>query len=257
MIKRIILIFILIFIFFNSAYATQTENNGLQPIKKIYLKKNTDNSYYFCIDFSDDASFVPRIHTFPNGVKLILSFKRNIRAPQTKKMKNHKLINGYFFDKIGDKTLMMVLSLKEKVNFSEKRYTNNSIKLKFNTKKKYNIVIDAGHGGKDPGTVCISGDYEKNITLVAAIELRNELLSSGRYNVILTRDQDQFMPIKDRKTRAFGSDFLISLHTDNNSDKNIRGMSIYTLPTLDFIKNKENIISEEEKKKTYYKILSK
>lgn len=254
-IKRIIFIFVSIFIFFQSGYASQIEHSGIQPIQKIYLQKNSDDSYSFCIDFVDGAVFSPRIHTLPNGVKLILSFQRNVQTPKAREMLNHRLIYGYFFEQIGTSSLLMILSLREKVIFTEKRYTSNSIKLTFKIKKKHNIVIDAGHGGKDPGTKCLSGDYEKNIALVTAIELRNELIASGRYNVILTRDRDKFVSINERKALAAGADLLISLHTDSNSDKNMRGMSVYTLPILNFIKTKDNL-PEETENNQYYKILS-
>ncbi len=253
-IKKSCVIFILICIFLPFVCATQTKVSNIQPIKKIYLKKESDK-YYFCVDFENSVHFSPRIHTLPKGAKLILSFKEKVRAPKTPKIKNHKLINGYFFEQIGESSLLMILSLKERVNFVEKRYTNNSIRLGFKLQKKRNIVIDAGHGGKDPGTRCLSGDYEKNIALIAAIELRNKLTASGKYNVILTRDRDQFVPIEKRKELAANADLLISLHTDSNSDKKMRGMSVYTLPTLDFVKNESTIPQQESDE--YYKNLAR
>lgn len=241
--------------FSRPGHASQVEFSDIQPIKKIYLQKNSDDSYNFCIDIADDAAFSPRIHTLSNGVKLILSFQRRVRVPKSRELLDHRLIYGYFFERIGPSSLLMVLSLRKKVVFTEKRYTGNSIKLTFKIKKKHNIVIDAGHGGKDPGTRSISGDYEKNIALISAIELRNKLISSERYNVTLTRDRDESMSTDERKALAANADLLISLHTDSNSSRNMRGMSVYTLPTLDFMKEK-NMFSEEGEKNQYYKILS-
>jgi N-acetylmuramoyl-L-alanine amidase len=208
----------------------------VQPVKKVSLKRNVDD-FLFCIDFADRAKFSPRIHILPTGVKVILSFREPITAPKTKRM-NHPIINGYFFERIGASSMMMILSLKEKAVFTEKRYTQNSIKIGFKIPPKRSIILDAGHGGKDPGTNGISGDFEKNITLVMAIELRNALLNSGRYKVTLTRDRDSFISIEDRKKTiaSANADLLISLHTDSNNDRNLRGISVYTLPNWNLLK---------------------
>ncbi|MDR3180098.1 MAG: N-acetylmuramoyl-L-alanine amidase [Holosporaceae bacterium] len=236
----------------------KTSPNNLKlknPIKKIYLKRE-NNKCFFCVDFIDDISFTPRIHMLSNGAKILLSFSEAVIAPQTKSI-NHSLIKGYFFEKFGDASLMLVLALKENVVFTEKVYTQNTIKIGFMISKKRVIAIDAGHGGKDPGTRCFNGDFEKNITLVMAIELRECLLKSGKYRVMLTRDNDSFLSIDERKTKidSAKTDLLISLHTDSNNDKNIRGISIYTLPNLDYLtKLSKKYIDNAD---NYYRILAK
>lgn len=254
MFKKSYILFILICILFLfDINGDQKSLDALQPIKKIYLKYDEEQDY-FCMDFIDGITFSPIIYTLPKGVKLILTFSKKIALPANKFFRNHKIINGYFFERVGDSSVMMILSLKNEVTFTEKKYTKSHIKLGFRVKQKRTVVIDAGHGGKDPGSMGIDGDFEKNITLVAAIELRNKLIASGRYNVILTRDRDQFIPIDERKMNLHGADLLISLHTDSNSDKGIHGMSIYTLPTVDFLKNKSQI--SNEKVNNYHKRLS-
>jgi N-acetylmuramoyl-L-alanine amidase len=228
-----------------------------QPIKKIFLKKEGER-YFFCVDFLDGIKFTPRVHTLSNGVKLILSFNRLIRKPNIKPIKNHSIVNGVFFELIGNSSLMMVLSLKNNVTFSGKSYTSNSVKIGFNAIKKKVIVIDAGHGGKDPGTKGITGDLEKNIALVMAIELRNRLLNSGRYKVYLIRDKDQFVSIDDRKklVNLYKADMLISLHTDSNNDEKIRGISVYTLPNIDSITKMADRANFGNDTENYYKILA-
>jgi N-acetylmuramoyl-L-alanine amidase len=93
------------------------------------------------------------------------------------------------------------------------------------------IVIDPGHGGVDPGAIGVSGIYEKNITLAAARDLRNELLRLGGYRVILTRNRDKFIRLRDRV--AFGrnadADLFVSLHADTMPNRKVRGASVYTL----------------------------
>lgn len=94
------------------------------------------------------------------------------------------------------------------------------------------IVIDAGHGGKDPGTI---GDYartkEKNITLSYARELGKHLLNTKRYKVYLIRDSDSYVSLKGRvaKARRLHADLFISLHANAAADRNVSGFSIYTL----------------------------
>lgn len=92
------------------------------------------------------------------------------------------------------------------------------------------IVIDAGHGGKDPGAL---GDHarEKDVTLAAAKALKRRLERDGRYVVVLTRTGDEFVPLEDRVqiARRVDADLFISLHADAGSDPGVRGATVYTL----------------------------
>jgi N-acetylmuramoyl-L-alanine amidase len=92
------------------------------------------------------------------------------------------------------------------------------------------IVIDPGHGGIDPGALG-SDTMEKNITLSVAKQLRQALLATGRFRVVLTRDKDTFVPLRDRFkiARDKGADLFISLHADSNPSNAARGASVYTL----------------------------
>jgi N-acetylmuramoyl-L-alanine amidase len=93
------------------------------------------------------------------------------------------------------------------------------------------VVIDPGHGGKDPGAIAASGAREKDITLAAAQALKTALRRTGRYEVVLTRAGDEFIELDDRVTRAreLGADLFISLHADAGRRNEVRGASIYTL----------------------------
>lgn len=93
------------------------------------------------------------------------------------------------------------------------------------------IVIDAGHGGKDPGSLSKDGLKEKDVTLAAAMALRDELLATGRYDVALTRSTDIFIELEDRPTKArnLGADLFISIHADAGPKPATRGASVYTL----------------------------
>ena len=92
------------------------------------------------------------------------------------------------------------------------------------------IVIDAGHGGHDPGAHG-SDSKEKDVTLAAAKALRDRLQRSGRYKVVMTRDTDVFVALEKRVqiARRANADLFLSLHADSGEDSNIRGATAYTL----------------------------
>ncbi len=92
------------------------------------------------------------------------------------------------------------------------------------------VVLDPGHGGRDPGTIGTStGVHEKTITLAAAQELRRQLEASGHCRVVLTRTRDVFVPLAGRVAfaRRREAALFLSLHAD--SAPGARGASVYTL----------------------------
>lgn len=93
------------------------------------------------------------------------------------------------------------------------------------------IVIDAGHGGSDPGAVGRSGLKEKSVTLKAAQELKTLLHATGRYKVVLSRSSDKYVDheARLRVARANGADLFISVHADATEGTSARGASVYTL----------------------------
>lgn len=97
--------------------------------------------------------------------------------------------------------------------------------------KNWVIVLDPGHGGADPGAIGVTGVYEKIVTLSAARDLSKILKKSGKYDVILTRNSDKFLRLRDRVSIARGAaaDIFISLHADAIKKRNVRGASVYTL----------------------------
>lgn len=95
------------------------------------------------------------------------------------------------------------------------------------------VVIDPGHGGRDPGArAAVAGINEKDVTLALARAIRDELAASGRVRVALTREDDRFIPLEGRYSiaRRLGADLFISLHADAApSNDSARGATIYTL----------------------------
>lgn len=93
------------------------------------------------------------------------------------------------------------------------------------------IVVDAGHGGVDPGATGVSGELEKDIVLSIAKSLGDTLQDTGRYNVVMTRDSDIFLSLKARVAagRRVKADLFISVHADSAPNSHARGASVYTL----------------------------
>jgi N-acetylmuramoyl-L-alanine amidase len=93
------------------------------------------------------------------------------------------------------------------------------------------VLLDPGHGGKDPGAIGVSGTYEKYIALDIAQELRRQLEASGRYRVDLTRTRDVFIPLEDRVgiAQRRGANLFVSMHADALGNPHVRGASVYTL----------------------------
>lgn len=97
--------------------------------------------------------------------------------------------------------------------------------------RKYVVVIDAGHGGEDPGAAGRGGIIEKRITLTIAKELERQLSETGRYRAILTRSTDKYIKLRERVAIAkrAKADLFISIHADKIDRTGVRGASIYTL----------------------------
>lgn len=94
------------------------------------------------------------------------------------------------------------------------------------------VVIDPGHGGRDPGATGASGEVqEKDLTLLVARELRAELARRGRVRIALTRDGDASLELDGRAelARRLGADLFISLHADSASEPQARGATVYSL----------------------------
>lgn len=93
------------------------------------------------------------------------------------------------------------------------------------------VVIDAGHGGKDPGAG-IGAVKEKALTLSLALALRDELLRQGGIRVALTRSDDTYVTLEERPAiaRRLGADLFISIHADStDGDGSAMGATVYTL----------------------------
>lgn len=96
---------------------------------------------------------------------------------------------------------------------------------------RFVIALDPGHGGIDTGAEGVSGTIEKDLTLSFSNELKALLEASGRYRVIMTRDEDIFVRLDERVriAREHGAKLFLSIHADTIRYKGLRGATVYTV----------------------------
>lgn len=159
--------------------------------------------------------------------------------------KNHRVVIDLSFDDMRQADLIgeliddiekteSISSLIDKINKKEpsaNQLTKQPIYNISQTPKKPRIIIDAGHGGKDPGAEGLRGTKEKVLALIYAKSIKRALEDTGKYKVYLTRDQDFFIDLHERVSiaRRLKCDLFISVHADSATNSNARGLSIYTL----------------------------
>ncbi len=110
------------------------------------------------------------------------------------------------------------------------------------------IVLDPGHGGRDPGASGVDGLEEADINLLAARELRDRLRSNRDFRVVMTRDSDTYVDLEDRVdiARNAGADLFISLHADSSGGgAHVRGASVYTLAERAEARARTDILARE------------
>ncbi|MEN2993998.1 MAG: N-acetylmuramoyl-L-alanine amidase [Thermodesulfovibrio sp.] len=134
---------------------------------------------------------------------------------------------------------------------SPKKSEEKESKIMFKRK----IVIDPGHGGKDPGAIGPTGLKEKDVTLDIALKIRDILKNDPFFEVILTRDKDVFIPLNQRTEIAnkVEADLFISIHTNASPNSLARGIETYILNWTDDeeairVAARENAISVKKMK---------
>ncbi|GAB4388407.1 MAG: N-acetylmuramoyl-L-alanine amidase [Thermodesulfovibrionales bacterium] len=96
------------------------------------------------------------------------------------------------------------------------------------------VVLDAGHGGKDPGAIGPGGLMEKDVVLDVALKVK-EILSDKGYEVVLTRDSDRFLSLEERTVIANreDADLFVSIHANANRKRDVKGIETYLLNWTD------------------------
>ena len=137
----------------------------------------------------------------------------------------YKKISIFFKTSILYNTLSAQGDSEIKIQIEKDQKTNSADRL---------IVLDAGHGGKDPGAISPNGNKEKDINLDITLKL-NERLNSLGYKTILTRDYDTFIDLYERPNIANinNGDIFISIHSNAIADKNISGLQVLYCPATE------------------------
>jgi N-acetylmuramoyl-L-alanine amidase len=112
------------------------------------------------------------------------------------------------------------------------------------------VVIDAGHGGHDPGAIsAATGLREKDLTLKVAHAIKDQLLATGRVRVALTREGDSFLILQERYglARKLGASLFISVHCDSALSGDASGATVYTLSEVASDKEAARLAARENK----------
>ena len=117
-------------------------------------------------------------------------------------------------------------------------------------KKEFIIVLDAGHGGRDPGAVGKKGTLEKDITLAVAKKMKTLINRTSGYRAVLTREGDRFIALRNRvkKARDLQADLFISIHADSFRSPKVKGASVYALSLNGASSEAARWIAEKENK---------
>jgi N-acetylmuramoyl-L-alanine amidase len=129
-----------------------------------------------------------------------------------------------------------VVPLDFKPKVIDRLYAEAAKKKGFALAKARRIMIDAGHGGKDPGAVGYSGLQEKGVVLDICRQLKKILQERG-FDVELTREDDRFLSLSERTLMAsqYNADLFVSVHANASTANNAYGLEVYASQDLGFL----------------------
>ena len=200
------------------------------------------------IKFSDNFSLPPnkgivkevRLGSFNDDIsRIVFDLNKPLKNIKTKLLKPSS----------GKKRMLYIelevnkVILSTKIDNNKKTFQQSKL-----SKKRRTIIIDPGHGGKDPGTSYQGKLNEKDIVLNFSKVLKEKLINDG-YRVFLTREIDKFIKLNDRVefAKKKGADLFISIHADASKKDNVRGFSVYTLSEKKMDKEAEKVANLENK----------
>ena len=188
------------------------------------------------ISLTDQVEFTQRRLSSPD--RLYFDLKQSRINGETKK--NISVSNGMLkavrAGQFDDSTVRVVLDLGKITDYKIVKLEDPSRiiidiygQATFSEKKR--IVIDAGHGGHDPGAIGPNKVYEKDVVLDIALKLRDLLQKNQNYEVFLTRDKDVFIPLEQRTAIANSknADLFVSIHANASPNRSAKGIETYML----------------------------
>ena len=166
-------------------------------------------------------------HNRPGVVRLVLDLKAEVK-PQVFTLKpiaeyGHRLVLD-LYPMVPLDPLAALIEEAQKPKAPDKSKASKVARLAI-------IVIDAGHGGEDPGATGRHGSREKNITLTIARRLKGLVDAEPNMRALLTRDGDYYLPLHVRvdKARKVKADLFVSIHADAFIRQHARGSSVFAL----------------------------
>lgn len=248
-----------------------------QTIQDIRLATTPNDGVRFVAELDKQADV--SVSKLSNPPRLVLDFKKAQFDAQVlqKKWPTVGFVNACRTGNPSDQLSRIVLDFPDNCQWEEKHFslepqsaknwrfvvdlkqTNSSktqTKASTNTqtvKKKKIIVLDPGHGGRDPGAISRSGKYEKDLVLKMAKETK-EFLEKAGYKVVLTRSKDVFISLRGRikKAHEANGDLFISIHADSAKNSSAKGLSIYTISEKASDKEAEALAERENKADILY-----
>ena len=189
------------------------------------IQKHFPAPKYSIIENYRHGAFKPNVHRIVLDAKGPVDIKKSFYLKPNGSGK-HRLVIDMIEAKGKPKALR-----KYKAPKKPKKQAKATPTKKRKPNKKPVVVIDAGHGGVDPGAIGARRVYEKRITLEISRRIKQELEKTGRYTVHLTRNRDVYLKLKERRQIAQdkNADLFISIHADSIKNKSLRGLSVYTL----------------------------
>ncbi|MCS5421492.1 MULTISPECIES: N-acetylmuramoyl-L-alanine amidase family protein [Psychrilyobacter] len=217
-INLILLFFILATIGFSNQILLQNLRfNGNPPQMVIDVEGNVKPKYNISYDEQNRYLFVEFLNTrASSNLKNKILNGSYVKNVQVRKYKNSTGVFIFF---------------KNNINYSA-RYWSNPTRFVLNfdknkAKKEYTIIVDAGHGGKDPGATGFNRYHEKDLALKITKYLKTNL--SKDFNVIMTRSNDSFISLSGRPNigNKYKGDFFVSVHLNSNSSSQANGADIF------------------------------
>lgn len=262
--RLIIAVFAVIFSITGACFAA-----GEQRLNEIsnYQVTDRESSTRFVLETSQEPKY--KISTLENPPRIVIDLKNAKWGTFTPDKNDTKLINGLRQNPKSKNDIRIVLDLN--APFTIRNYfllppKNDKQRLLLDIAPKNPqaqvaakeeevkkepvkplIAIDAGHGGRDPGTTGYHGSQEKKITLAYAYALKKSLEDTGRYRIMLTRKDDTYVDLKKRVeiSRAAKANMFISIHADAHNNHMMKGFSIYTLSEKASDKEAEALAQKE------------
>ncbi|MCX7998687.1 MAG: N-acetylmuramoyl-L-alanine amidase, partial [Leptospiraceae bacterium] len=195
----------------------------------------------------------PKLHYDSNQKFLNIQFEKAYFKNSLPILKENPFVFSFTVLSLENEKVEFVFHLKKEVQVKNFSLKNNHVKsgryvldLQDNSylepgipkrtisslkKKKYLIVLDAGHGGKDPGAIGTYGTYEKNISFLIVRRLAKALQKHPNFEVFLTREEDYYLDLNTRLTKANekNADLFLSIHVNSSQNPLASGSSTFVL----------------------------